>query len=160
MVQYLLFLECYSQVAGKKYCIISLVVEVITCKSNEIYHSWPPATRDKFHYFYSWLPQPLVILSNTFCQLHGNLPWFNVLNSAKDALSRQIALFFRALALCGGSGGTCQHCFKTFSAALCYGSKIEVDFWMKKAYQNLMLSKRLTVAAFADASASWFLFLF
>ena len=74
MVQYLLFLECYSQVAGKKYCIISLVVEVITCKSNEIYHSWPPATRDKFHYFYSWLPQPLVILSNTFCQLHGNLP--------------------------------------------------------------------------------------
>ena len=41
--------------------IISLVVEVITCKSNEIYHSW--------------LPQPLVILSNTFCQLHGNLPF-------------------------------------------------------------------------------------
>ena len=55
--------------------IISLVVEVITCKCNEIYHSWPLATHDKFHYFYSWLPQPLVILSNTFCHLHGNLPF-------------------------------------------------------------------------------------
>ena len=53
---------------------------------------------------------------------------FNVLGPAKDALSGQIALFFIALALCVGSGGTCQHCFKTFSAALCYGSKIEVDF--------------------------------
>ena len=45
---YLLFLECYSHIAGKKYWIISLVVEVITCQSNEfitltrdyLNHSW------------------------------------------------------------------------------------------------------------------------
>ena len=41
-----------SHVAGKKYWIISQVVEVITSKSNEIYHEWPEATSDKFHYFY------------------------------------------------------------------------------------------------------------
>ena len=28
-------MECYSHIAGKKYWIISLVVEVITCQSNE-----------------------------------------------------------------------------------------------------------------------------
>ena len=61
-----------SHVAGKKYWIISQVVEVITSKSNEIYHKWPEATSDKFHYFYKWLPQPRVILYNTFCQLLGN----------------------------------------------------------------------------------------
>ena len=41
-----------SHVAGKKYWIISQVVEVITSKSNEIYHEWSEATSDKFHYFY------------------------------------------------------------------------------------------------------------
>ena len=61
-----------SHVAGKKYWIISQVVEVIMSKSNEIYQEWPEATSDKFHYFYMWLPQPRVILYNTFCQLLGN----------------------------------------------------------------------------------------
>ena len=38
----------YSHLAGKKYWIISRVVEVITSQSNEIYHEWPKATSDKF----------------------------------------------------------------------------------------------------------------
>ena len=37
-----------SHIAGKKYWIISRVVEVITSQSNEIYHEWPKATSDKF----------------------------------------------------------------------------------------------------------------
>ena len=61
-----------SHIAGKKYWIISRVVEVITSQSNEIYHEWPKATSDKFHYSDKWLPQPQVILSNTFHQLCGN----------------------------------------------------------------------------------------
>ena len=61
-----------SHLAGKKYWIISRVVEVITSQSNEIYHEWPKATSDKFHYSDKWLPQPQVILSNTFHQLCGN----------------------------------------------------------------------------------------
>ena len=56
-VQYLLFLECYSHIAGEKYWIISLVVEVITCKSNEfITRGLRPlvitsTTRDIIQYF-------------------------------------------------------------------------------------------------------------
>ena len=37
-----------SHLAGKKYWIISWLVEVITSQSNEIYHEWPKATSDKF----------------------------------------------------------------------------------------------------------------
>ena len=36
-----------SHIAGKKYWIISRVVEVITSQSNEIYHEWPKATSDE-----------------------------------------------------------------------------------------------------------------
>ena len=60
-----------SHIAGKKYWIISRVVEVITSQSNEFITSGrrPRVINSLLD---KWLPQPRVILSNTFCQLHGN----------------------------------------------------------------------------------------
>ena len=37
-----------SHVAGKKYWIISQVVEVIMSKSNDIYHEWPTLANSRF----------------------------------------------------------------------------------------------------------------
>ena len=73
---YLLFLECYSHLAGIKYWIISLVVEVITCENIEfITHGLRPLVINTIF--------SLVIFSNTFCQLYGNLSlhYFSILRA-------------------------------------------------------------------------------
>ena len=53
-------MKCYSQIAGKKYWKISLVVKVITCENIGF------ITR-------GLRPLMITLTTNTFCQLYGNL---------------------------------------------------------------------------------------